>query len=69
MRLCVFVKIYDIGYSLDKPEAGAQAIVGFEDQDEATGCGSSCCTVVLVIVSVILVIMFFPFSLMFLIKV
>ena len=43
-------------------------IHGEEDRDDAGGCGSACCTIVLVVVSIFLVIMFFPFSLLFLIK-
>lgn len=44
-------------------------IHGEDEQEEATGCGSSCCTLVLVVVSVFFVVIFFPFSLIFLIKV
>ena len=52
--------------SAEKPRI---AIVGEDDQDSEGGCCNGFCAYVLVIVSVILVIMFFPFSLFFLIKV
>ena len=50
-------------------QQGVHAIHGVDEQNEAGGCGSSCCKYVLVIVSIVLVIMFFPLSLLFLIKV
>ena len=52
--------------SAEKPRI---PIVGEDDQDTEGGCCNGFCAYVLVIVSVIVVIMFFPFSLFFLIKV
>lgn len=43
--------------------------MGEDDQDSEGGCFNGCCAYVLIIVSVFLVIMFFPLSLIFLIKV
>lgn len=39
------------------------------EQEVETGCGSTCCTVVLVIMSVLLSVIFFPFSMLLIIKV
>ncbi|XP_019852929.1 PREDICTED: band 7 protein AGAP004871-like isoform X2 [Amphimedon queenslandica] len=52
----------------EKPQT-SHPIHGWDDQEESAGCGSSLCTVVLIVVSVFLVLIFFPFSLIMLIKV
>jgi erythrocyte band 7 integral membrane protein len=46
-----------------------RGIVGEDDQEEASGFGTTCCTGVLLVVSIALVIIFFPFSMLFLIKI
>ena len=58
-----------VAWSSPSAEKPRIPIVGEDDQDSEGGCFNGCCAYVLVIVSVVLIIMTFPLSLFFMIKV